>query len=561
MKRNARRILLFVLTLVGLLAPPALTIPLIAPGHSHGLVSSDAEVYPQTSVGSVGPVTTTILSNDPNSSDWTIDSPVWSLKNGVLDGSGLTGYLSPKIISSATFSSDRTVELDFRTVAAGDQTWYTAWILGKYANFYDKANLILFTTGALQFAVSSGGTVNYYNANATLGFGQWHHAKIVFAGNTATVYVNGTLFINITDPIIGALGDSPISLASWGNSESQFSSVTVTGSVLPDEPPIAGFNFTPHPAAPGQAVSFDPSPSNDPDGYITGYTWNFGDGTSGVGPYPSHTYGTAGNYTATLTVTDTSSLSATASHIVEIVSPLLALTPSNGPVGTKVLVQGSRFPASPSQSYGFPTTVEVTFDDQFIGYTTMTNTTFNFTFNVPVSQPGLHQIHAYAQLYPSPAEATANFTVTQGKGAGVLTLATSVGSIYFPGDSVTVYVLSSLNGNPNGVQMISLILLLPNGTTRSLSLSSPGTGLYSASYSVPATNSMGTYALIAIAHLNNINATALTSFEVKPTWLQANGRSLTTATSIAGAVGAVSILGVAWRKGYFTKRKDDPTIF
>ena len=142
-----------------------------------------------------------------------------------------------------------------------------------------------------------------------------------------------------------------------------------------------------------------------------------------------------------------------------------------------------------------------------------------------------------------------------------MTLATSVGSIYFPGDTVTVYLLSSLNGNPNGVQMISLILLLPNGTTRSLSLSSPGTGLYSASYSVQATNSMGTYALIATAHLNNINATALTSFEVKPTWLQANGRPLTTATSIAGAIGAVSILGVAWRKGYFTKRKDDPTIF
>jgi PKD repeat protein len=51
-------------------------------------------------------------------------------------------------------------------------------------------------------------------------------------------------------------------------------------------------------------VSFDASASADNDGSISSYSWNYGDGNSGTGINPSHTYTTAGNYTAVLTVTD-----------------------------------------------------------------------------------------------------------------------------------------------------------------------------------------------------------------------------------------------------------------
>ena len=50
--------------------------------------------------------------------------------------------------------------------------------------------------------------------------------------------------------------------------------------------------------------SFNASGSGDSDGTITTYAWNFGDGSTGTGLTPSHTYAAAGTYTVVLTVTD-----------------------------------------------------------------------------------------------------------------------------------------------------------------------------------------------------------------------------------------------------------------
>ncbi|MDH3458376.1 MAG: PKD domain-containing protein, partial [Gemmatimonadota bacterium] len=50
--------------------------------------------------------------------------------------------------------------------------------------------------------------------------------------------------------------------------------------------------------------TFDGSGSTDPDGTIVSYEWDFGDGATGTGVSPSHTYAAAGTYDVTLTVTD-----------------------------------------------------------------------------------------------------------------------------------------------------------------------------------------------------------------------------------------------------------------
>ncbi|WP_432081397.1 S8 family serine peptidase [Streptomyces sp. WAC 04229] len=86
----------------------------------------------------------------------------------------------------------------------------------------------------------------------------------------------------------------------------------------PGEPTAA---FTADCSQSEPSCAFDASGSTDPDGDIASYAWDFGDGERGSGVAPSHTYGAAGAYEVTLTVTDRAGNSDTVTRSVRAGTP------------------------------------------------------------------------------------------------------------------------------------------------------------------------------------------------------------------------------------------------
>ena len=96
-----------------------------------------------------------------------------------------------------------------------------------------------------------------------------------------------------------------------GASNSSSQSVTVSAA---NQPPVANFTSS----CSTLSCNFT-STSSDPDGTITGYSWNFGDGSPAVTTQnASHTYAAGGTYTVTLQVTDNLGASNSSSQSVTV---------------------------------------------------------------------------------------------------------------------------------------------------------------------------------------------------------------------------------------------------
>jgi chitodextrinase len=70
-----------------------------------------------------------------------------------------------------------------------------------------------------------------------------------------------------------------------------------------------------------RTVSYSSAGSRDPDGVLVSYLWNFGDGGTSSDPNPTYTFGTAGTFTVTLTVTDDDGGSTTVALPPVVVAP------------------------------------------------------------------------------------------------------------------------------------------------------------------------------------------------------------------------------------------------
>lgn len=88
-----------------------------------------------------------------------------------------------------------------------------------------------------------------------------------------------------------------------------------------NQPPLAVASADVDSGAAPLAVNFTGSTSSDPDGSIASYLWNFGDGGTANTANAAHTYNVAGNYIASLIVTDNGGLKDTATVNITAQAP------------------------------------------------------------------------------------------------------------------------------------------------------------------------------------------------------------------------------------------------
>jgi PKD repeat protein len=146
---------------------------------------------------------------------------------------------------------------------------------------------------------------------------------------------------------------------SEGNAANQFAREVMIrllppGVILPPNgAPTADFNISGSMLV-GSPVTFDASPSTDPDGAIVRYDWIFGDGTTGSGKLVTHSFTAASGaepYHVTLTVTDDRGLSVSKTKDVAIgdtgaPTATLTFSPTAPKAGEAVFFNGQRSAAA-----------------------------------------------------------------------------------------------------------------------------------------------------------------------------------------------------------------------
>jgi PKD repeat protein len=140
----------------------------------------------------------------------------------------------------------------------------------------------------------------------TMGYPQYVNTRAAFTPDSATAYI-GTV----------------MSSGGPGPARSFLYSIALGGAT--NQPPLANIAATPTTGSAPLGVNFASTGSSDPDGTITAYAWNFGDGTSSTAANSSHTYANAGTYIVTLTVTDNAGATASASTTITV-TPATAQT-------------------------------------------------------------------------------------------------------------------------------------------------------------------------------------------------------------------------------------------
>ncbi|WP_346621723.1 PKD domain-containing protein [Blastococcus montanus] len=254
-------------------------------------------------------------------------------------GSALTGVATTSADLRTAFS------LSAAPTGSGTYVYVRGRVVGTYQEYRARLRMLADGRVAVSFSRQTG------SASETLIGGE-----VVVPGLT---YVPGTV-LNVRTQVQGA-GTTELALSVWAEGTPEPATPTVTrtdssaslqaagglglsaylsgSSTAPlavrftglTAVPVGASEPEPEPNAAPQGAftatadqltgSFDATGSTDTDGTVTGWAWDFGDGTTGTGATVTHVYETAGTYTVRLTVTDDQGATGTAERTLTVSAP------------------------------------------------------------------------------------------------------------------------------------------------------------------------------------------------------------------------------------------------
>ena len=272
-------------------------------------------------------------------------------------------YSDPTVYSEEAWFNTTTTH-GGKIIGFGNQQSGNSSSYDRHVYMLDNGQLVFGTwTGQENIAQ----TTNSYND------GQWHYMVATQGPDGMKLYVDGQL--QATNPQTQAQsytgywrvggdsdwgGDSPyfagtideVAVYPYELTQAQVQTHYTASPVAPKLPPTASFTSTPS----YLTASFDGTGSTDPSGTITSYAWNFGDGSTGTGATPSHTYAAAGTYAVTLTVTDSNNLTNSVTQNVTVVAnqpPVASFTSSVSNLTASFDGSGSSDPDGTVVSYAW----------------------------------------------------------------------------------------------------------------------------------------------------------------------------------------------------------------
>jgi PKD repeat protein len=249
---------------------------------------------------------------------------------------GVDGLVSSALSSTAPSVYTEEVWFKTTTTSGGKIIGFGSSPTGPCGS-YDR-HVYMINDGQLIFGTWTG-QENLVTSPASYNDGQWHLLVATQGSDGMKLYVDG-----------GVVGTNPQTAAqdydgywrvggdtTWGGASSDYfagsvDDVAVYSSELSAAQVADHFakgkgaaNVLPTAAFSSMSTNliatFNGGGSTDTDGTIVSYAWTFGDGTTGTGVTPTHTYATANTYTVGLTVTDNLGGTNTVSHPVTVTAP------------------------------------------------------------------------------------------------------------------------------------------------------------------------------------------------------------------------------------------------